>query len=394
MPCRCQSGHRYEPGHADLSGNCVVQGVKRSNYQVLVDTFGMARLEWRRWDMFMVASLGSVAYNEKTFVGEMTTSQGETRIAELDYQRGLSGQFLVEVSLDTEESATQGWVLIETEPIKYNMENVTFLSEKIVSTEWLLLGEVRLEREEGEGSGDWTEVETSLEYRWEGEESWGNIGGVVRGLPCTVTRQDHSLTHTWAGLTTNMTHQERQEVRLALQAGTGINISLVGKLVSVDQAYTASLLSVFADGSLTVTEMRGVRTSHRLAEIKYKHDGPVWLQSGLPSPTTPRPPPSSTTVRTSQPPPPPPPPSRTPSRQEEREVGPPVTLFPPPPPPVSRPNPLKQFYPDPGDEEEDEDEDGVIFEHIVRVDILPLSPASRNTLNIGILVLLLCNLIL
>ena len=162
MPCRCQSGHRYEPGHADLSGNCVVQGVKRSNYQVLVDTFGMARLEWSRWDMFMVASLGSVAYNEKTFVGEMTTSQGETRIAELDYQRGLSGQFLVEVSLDTEESATQGWVLIETEPIKYNMENVTFLSEKIVSTEWLLLGEVRLEREEEEeeGSGDWTEVET------------------------------------------------------------------------------------------------------------------------------------------------------------------------------------------------------------------------------------------
>ena len=389
--CRCKSGHRYEPGHADLSGNCVVQGVKRSNYQVLVDTFAMARLEWRRWDMFMVASLGSVAYNERTFVGEMTSSQGERRIAELDYQRGLSGEFVVEVSLDTEESATQGWVLIETEPIKYNMENVTFLSEKIVSTESVLLGEVRLERKEGEGSGDWSEVEASLEYRWEGEESWGNIGGVVRGLPCTVTRH-HTTIHTWAGLTTNITHQDRLQVRLDLQAGTGVNISVVGEVVSVDQVYTATLLSVFADGSLAVSDLRGVRTSHRLADIQYKHHGPLWLQSGLPAPTTPTPPPpSSSTVRTSQPPPPSPP-ATTPRRQEEREVGPPVTLFPPPPPPVTRPNPLKQFYPDPGDEEEDED--GVTFENIVRVDILPLSPAARNTLNIGILLLLLCNSIL
>ena len=56
-----------------------------------------------------------------------------------------------------------------------------------------------------------------------------------------------------------------------------------------------------------------------------------------------------------------------------------------------RPNPLKQFYPDPGEEEEDE----ITFENIVRVDILPLSPAARNTLNIGTILLpLLCNSIL
>ena len=59
-----------------------------------------------------------------------------------------------------------------------------------------------------------------------------------------------------------------------------------------------------------------------------------------------------------------------------------------------RPNPLKQFYPDPGEEEEDE----ITFENIVRVDILPLSPASRNTLNIGLVIVillsLLCNSIL
>ena len=330
--CRCKSGHRYEPGHADLSGNCVVQGVKKSHYQVLVDTFGMARLEWERWDMFMMASLGSVAYNEKTFVGEMITGQGGRRIAELDYQRGLSGQFVVEVSLDTEETATQGWVLIETEPIKYNMENVTFLSEKIVSSESVVLGEVRLERKEGEGEeGGWSEVGASLEYSWEGEETWGNIGGTVRGLPVTVTR-DHRLTHTWAGLTSNTSQQERLEVRLELEAGTGLNITVLGQLLSVDQVYSAALLSVFADGSLAVREVRGVRTSQRLANIKHQHDGPLWLRSGLPAPTTPTPAAASTTVRSSPPPPTP----STPSREAEREVGPPVTLFPPPPPPVSR----------------------------------------------------------
>ena len=332
LTSRCKFGHQYEPGYTDLSGNCVVQGVKESEYQVLVDMFDMARLEWKVWDMFMVPSLGSVAYNEKTFVGQMVPSGTEQRrMAELDYGRGLNGEFVLEVSPDIMDSKTEGWVLVETEPIKYSMENVTFLTEKVVSREPVHLGEVSLERE-GEGGG-WSEVSQRLEYSWSAQESWGNIGGTVRGLPCTVTRQG-ATSHTRMGLTTTSSQTGDLLVSFMLLPGAGVNISVSGEMVVLDEVYTATMMSVHKDGSLAVTNITGVRTSRGLTNVTTSHSGPVWLQSGLPAPTTAAP--STTTTGTTSSPP-----ASTASSQQTRAAqfraaSPTPTLFPPAPPPVTR----------------------------------------------------------
>ena len=305
-----------------------MQGVKESQYQVLVDLFAMARLEWRAWDMFMEPSLGSVAYNEKTFVGQIETEGGERRIAELDYHRGMNGEFVLEVS------KTEGWVLVEREPIKYSLENVTFLSEKVVDTEEVQLGSVVLEQE-GEAGG-WTEVSERLRYDWSGQESWGNIGGTVRGLTCSVSRgEEEEVTHTRMGLTTTSHHTEDLLVSFSLLPGTRVNISVTGEMVSLDQTYTATLLSVHKDGSLTVRNMTGVRTTRSLTNINYKHSGPVWLQSGLPAPTTAKPRTTSTTPTTSSPPVSTVTSPRT-VASRFRAASPTPTLFPPPAPPVSR----------------------------------------------------------
>lgn len=388
--CRCKFGHRYEPGYTDLSGNCVVQGVKESEYQVLVDMFAMARLDWRLWDMFMVPSLGSVAFNERTFVGQMristTTGEDTKRIAELDYQQGLNGEFVVEVSPERRDSKTEGWVLLETEPIKYSMENVTFLSEKVVSTEPVHLGEVNLRLEGGEGEY-WSEVGKRLEYSWSGQESWGNIGGTVRGLPCTVARGEEEVSHTKMGLTTNSHYTKDLQVTFMLLPETEVNITVSGEMVSLDQVYSATLLSVHKDGSLAVSNITGVRTSRQVTNIKIKHSGPVWLQSGLPAPTTVSPSTTRSTVSTSSPP-------ATTASSEKTVAGmflaasPTPTLFPPPPPPVTRPNPLKQFYPDQGDSELEVES----FGDTVRVDILPLSAAVSPQDHLSSLALLILTL--
>lgn len=93
---RCRFGHRLEPGRTDLSGNCVVRGVKHKEYQVLVDMFAMSRVDWATWNMFSAPVQGNVAYNDNTFVGLMdgnTSATGDKIIAELDYTRGLNGEY-------------------------------------------------------------------------------------------------------------------------------------------------------------------------------------------------------------------------------------------------------------------------------------------------------------
>ena len=43
-------------------------------------------------------------------------------IAELDYSRGLNGELLLQLAEDAVTSATAGWALVETEPIKYSLQ--------------------------------------------------------------------------------------------------------------------------------------------------------------------------------------------------------------------------------------------------------------------------------
>ncbi len=94
-------------------------------------------------------AVGSVAFNEKTFIGLMEAEEGKI-ISELDYARGLSGEFVWQMSEDAVKTETSGWALVETEPIRYSLEDLVFQTEKVVSSEKVTLGTVYLERENNE----------------------------------------------------------------------------------------------------------------------------------------------------------------------------------------------------------------------------------------------------
>ena len=90
-----------------------------------------------------------MAFNEKTFIGLMEAEEGKI-ISELDYARGLSGEFVWQMSEDAVKTETSGWALVETEPIRYSLEDLVFQTEKVVSSEKVTLGTVFLERENNE----------------------------------------------------------------------------------------------------------------------------------------------------------------------------------------------------------------------------------------------------
>merc|ERR1719384_2743479 len=169
-----------------------------------------------------------------------------------------------------------------------------------------------------------------------------------------------------------------RRVTRRLQPGTRVNVTLTGVKLRLDTVYTCALHSVYTDGALGVHNITSVLTRDEMVNITEIAARPVYLDTGLPAPFT--------TTTTTSPPPTIAPSIATTTAQPQAErllnTGPTSTLFPPPPAPVTRANPLKKFYPDSGDSDDDDSP----HLDIVRVDILPLSHAT-STRTSGLMIL-------
>ena len=313
--------------------------MKHKQYQVLVDMHDMARISWDKWSMFTTPLQGTVAFNDdQSYVGlmltPMTVGADVKTIAELDYNRGLNGEVVLQLSEEETKTDTKGWALVETEPIKYSLEDVVFHTEKIVSEEMVSLGEVNLQREAGfHWEDDWAEMSENIVYRWSGYEAWGTVGGMVRGLATYLHLGDRDQDDIedqkyfkW-GLHSTPAKTERVSVAYSLQPGTRVNVSVTGSRVRLDTLYTCILHCVYRDGSLRTHNISSVMSREKIVNITQYVAGPVFVESGAPAPTT-----STTTTTTEMPD------TTTPTPQAHmfKAPSPTPTLFPPPPPPVTR----------------------------------------------------------
>merc|ERR1719278_1635508 len=325
----------------------VVEGRKEANYQVLVDLGGIARLEWKRWDMFSSPHIGTVAFNQRSFVGSLLLDDDEEIVGELDYKRGMNGD--IEAMVDGKlVKRTEGRALVETEPVRYQLEEIHLALDK-ENSEKLHLGSVQLERHEKSEGGEWTEEDGIVRYTSTSLLNWGQVAGTVRGLPAKAVLEgnqteaegrdgDNEVFHFRWGIPEGGQEEGVTRVSVASQRGTGTLCSLQGNLVTRESQYSATLVSVYRDGSLRRYPVNSVLVRTNLENISRTCSPPTFLSSGLPSPTTtPPPPPPSTTSPT----------TTTSSTTPRIRTAPPTpTLFPPPPPPPHKPNPLKQFYPE------------------------------------------------
>ncbi len=182
--------------------------------QVLVDLGGLARLEWRHWDMFTRPEIGTVAFNAHTFIGRAARMATESPhrgvvIGELDFNRGLSGNIRTFVSVNTTELSVEGEALVEIEPTAYRLENISLITwrEKIRDRE-VFLGTLRLARaaetsgkpqsaEEEVKGGGWVRVDGSLTYGVNVSRYWGHLTGTVRGLPARATLANATYRFKW-----------------------------------------------------------------------------------------------------------------------------------------------------------------------------------------------------
>jgi len=336
--CRVRDGDKLRPGRTDRSGLCMVEGVKKRQYQVLVDMTGKARLEWRKWNMFSNPEKGTVAYNQETFVAQMLVHGRDTTVGDLDFTRGLNGEVEVHLEGGKVERSTEGLALVELEPVKYRLENISFMDPKEMSSTVVEIGSVHLANKEEEVNG-WQEEQEVLFHTYQGYEYWTHIPGTVRGLPSSAM-VGKTLSYFRWGLEDKKMKTEKYEVRRSLYSGTSVNITVRGRIVRKETPYTAQLVMVYRDGSLTRHNVSSTFISALMEYITQDTSGPYFLKTGLPAPTT------TARPSTTNPPTTPPTPSAPPHAHMFLAPTPTPTLFPPPPSPVTKPNPLKQFYPE------------------------------------------------
>lgn len=257
--CRLRRGGRLEAGSLS-DGECrLVEGERLDReYEVLVDLYGMGRVEWRHWDMFTGVSIGTVSYLKERYVASLTLNSS-TVVGDMSLARGLSGDIRAWVTNQT-VTTTSGEVLVELEPVRYQLERLSLGSVRVVRREEVRA--VPTTRVLGQGTGQVT-VEVSV--RWNSSRHWGHVEGLVRGRP-TVVEGEHLV---W-GVTTYSCNTHTDTLNLSHHS---LNLSSSLTLATITRPYTALLTAIYRDGltsrhniSAEVKETLLERVSHFTAD--------------------------------------------------------------------------------------------------------------------------------
>ena len=339
----------------------------------MVDPTSTSRLEWRKWDIFTKLPLGLVAFTgEDGFVARRRDpATDEFRFGDLNPRRGLSGDIaLYHDGGKAVNYATDGEILVEVPPVRYDLKDVKFLTlrvredrdevhlgSRVLSNE---LSSLDYERG-GEAMDSWGSVRSVLAYNASYRYYWGRLPGLTKALPSTgpTFREDKRVSFRWA-LPLEFSLHRILELSAFLRAGTSVQASVKAARVTTEVPYEGTLVAVFPDGQRKERPIEGTYVETLLSDVRTVYGRPYFTRNGTFAPTT-------TTTTT-------PPPfyllgggSHFKAPRTMNPLWPggttssPTTL-----PPLSRPrrtttplpttqNPLRRFYPQFGDSDDSDD---------------------------------------
>ena len=262
--CRLRRGGEVEAGSLS-GGECwLVEGERlEAQFEVLVDLYGMGRVEWRHWDMFTGVSIGSVSYHKERYVASLTVNS-TTLVGDMSLARGLSGDIRAWATNQT-VSRTSGQVVVELEPVRYQVER-------------LRLGQARVVRREEERADTTTRTLSEGEtveviFTWKSSQYWGHVEGLVRGLPSLVEGE-----HCVWGVTTHLTNTRTDTLIRPFSPGSHLNLTTILSLVTITRPYTALLTAIYRDG-LTIRHNISAELQERVLDRVSHYTGDQLVQS-------------------------------------------------------------------------------------------------------------------
>ena len=387
----CRGWHQNQllPGNTDQSGKCQVGFFGRlygiNEYQVLVDPGDTSRLEWRKWNIFTKLPIGLVAFVEEDAFVARHSENGEYRFGDLSPRRGLSGDIAIFPNRDQVQYFTEGGILVEVEPVKYNLDDLDFITRRVkVSKEEVQLGSrilsnVIVNSAENNDYYDlrlmygWDLIRSVITYNATYNYYWGQFPGLIKALPSSSQTfgSPHKMTFKW-GLPLSFTRHRILEVSRVLQPGTSVQVSASAWKTTTEVPFTAKLVAIYEDGKRRKKQINGTYLETVLSEVKTDYGAPYYTHNGTQAPTT-----TTTTTSTSV--------STTDSPTLRTSRRPPgfIKLSTPRPrrtttPIPTEPNPLLRFYPQ-FSNNEFQDEDSEIEKDKMQSDQASLSQSDKRS---------------
>ncbi|XP_011159117.1 protein unzipped [Solenopsis invicta] len=277
-----------------------IHGVVQSytKYELLENVDGAARIAWVHWDRYTQPHLGAVYVDKMMLVARHEVPKDKRKPRYTHYIGTLSSienfGTIVYVNEDgKEESAKTGDLLVETEPIRYELSAVKLNWSKRRDMKRVprVLSELTIVNN-GPRPANLAETCT---YTYKYSVYWGRRHAILNGLNTTITLMNGtSLPNITWGTPYFENRTEAYDVLVYLEPGTGVNVTLKANYTDMEVPYSATLVSHYEDGARS-RGISGTRQEETLFDIT-PEIGPVYFLSNFSLVPTTTPPPTTTTT--------------------------------------------------------------------------------------------------
>ncbi|KAK2717351.1 protein unzipped-like isoform X2 [Artemia franciscana] len=264
------------------------------SFEVLTNPSSFARLDWQLWTRFYLIPDGALetrlSYVSRFKVDDVYYG------GRLDSTLG-RGKLLTVIDGVVKET-TEGEILVETEPIAYEITDFKYTSGttklKILVDEEVLLDEATLSNEESDSTST---VSTIVSYDIPYKVYLAHVRGLVKGLNTTISLSTlpGPITTNWGREVEGKFSRQTKEVSYELAKGTLVNLTLTGRRIVQEAPYTAKLFAKYPDGKEVIHNLEGVMKTEWVTQIKVEYTHPHFIANNTLAPTTQR-----TTTTTSE----------------------------------------------------------------------------------------------
>ncbi|XP_029052705.1 protein unzipped [Osmia bicornis bicornis] len=275
-------------------------------YELLENVDNAARVNWEHWDKYKSAPIGAVAA-EKMFVarhavhnGKETSPDATTRYTHYIGTLNSNDNFatISYVRDDgTEGSAKSGDVLVETEPIYYDLNRVklNWPKKRVIKRTARVLGEAIIANTGEEAAN----VAQAFGYAYKYSVYWGQGHAILKGLNTSITLTNGTTLPkiVWGTMeTTNRT--DVYTVEIFLKPGTGLNVTLKANYTDMEVPYSGTLISHYEDGETKSRVISGIRREETMFDVTPEFGSIYFLGNYSLVPTTTVPPTTEATSTT------------------------------------------------------------------------------------------------
>ncbi|XP_063972449.1 protein unzipped [Diachasmimorpha longicaudata] len=258
------------------------------NYDLLENVDNAARLSWVTWNKFLPIFPGAVV-TETMYVARHVVASNETEkdsstptythyIGTLNHDERL-GTIAYVKSDGLEDSTDFGELLVETEPIYYELTSVKLnhWRTRIIKSEPKIIGQATISNSRNQRA----KLAEAFGYEYNYSSYWGQGHAMIKALNTSITLFNRTKLPTinW-GMTEKSLRQDSYSVEVYLDPGTGVNVTVKANYTEHEVSYTGQLVSHYNDSESKSREISGIRREETMTDMRVEF-GPIYFLSNL-----------------------------------------------------------------------------------------------------------------